>query len=127
MKTYCTVALSMLAGLAVGAAAVQGLYAQAKPPVYTVAEIEMSNPDAYMKEFAPTAQVALKAGGSKLLAAGKATSIEGEPPKSRVTVRRYNSMDEAKAAYSSAEYKEARKIGDKYAKFRVFAVEGVQD
>jgi hypothetical protein len=36
MKTYYTVALSMFAGAALGAAAIQGLQAQAKPPVYTV-------------------------------------------------------------------------------------------
>ena len=39
MKTRYTVALSMIAGAALGAAAIQGLHAQAKPPVYAVAEI----------------------------------------------------------------------------------------
>jgi uncharacterized protein (DUF1330 family) len=34
-------------------------------------------------------------------------------------------MEDAKAAFSSPEYMEARKIGDKYATFRVFAIEGV--
>jgi len=34
MKSRYAVALSLLAGTAVGAAAVQGLHAQAKPPVY---------------------------------------------------------------------------------------------
>ncbi len=28
-------------------------------------------------------------------------------------------------AYNSPDYKEARKIGDKYATFRIYAVEGV--
>jgi uncharacterized protein (DUF1330 family) len=125
MKTRYTVTLTLLAGIAIGAMAVQGLHAQATKPIYTVAEIDISNPDAYAKEFAPAAQAALKAGGSQLLAAGPATSIEGEAPKSRVTVRVYKSMDEVKAAYGSPEYKEARKIGEKYSKFRIFAVEGV--
>ena len=82
-----------------------------------------------MKEFSPKAQAALKnVAGSQFVAAGTATKIEGEPPppSARVTIRRYNSMEDAKAAYSSPEYKEARKIGDKYATFRVFAIEGVQ-
>ena len=39
MKTYYTVGLSMLAGAALGAGAIQALHAQAKPPVYYVAEI----------------------------------------------------------------------------------------
>jgi len=94
--------------------------------VYTCAEIQISDINGYMKEFAPIAQAALKTSGSQLLAAGPGTSIEGEPPKTRVTVRRYNSLEEAKAAYSSPQYKEARKMADKYgAKFRVFAVEAV--
>ena len=43
MKTRYTVAVSMIAGAALGGAAIQGLHAQAKPPVYYVAEIEVTN------------------------------------------------------------------------------------
>jgi len=39
--------LGMLAGTLIGAAAVSGLHAQAKPPVYLVTEIDVTNPDAY--------------------------------------------------------------------------------
>jgi uncharacterized protein (DUF1330 family) len=53
------------------------------------------------------------------------TALEGDPPKTRVTIQVWDSMEKMKAAYESAEYKEARKIGDKYAKFRAFAVEGL--
>jgi len=42
MKTRYTVALSMFAGAALGAAAIQGLHAQAKPPVYLIGQIEVS-------------------------------------------------------------------------------------
>jgi len=124
------IASVLLAGVALGALAVEGLHAQAKPPVYTIAEIQIkeSDRDAYMKEFSPKAQAALKSiAGSQFVAAGTATKIEGEPPPAgtRVTIRRYNSMEDAKAAYSSPEYLEVRKIGDKYATFRVFAIEAV--
>ena len=127
MKIKYTLALTLVAGVAIGAVAVNVLHAQQGKPVYTVAEIQIKDSDAYMKEFAPKAQAALKkAPASQFLAAGPATKIEGEPPppSTRITVRRYNSMEEAKAAYSSPEYLEARKIGDKYATIRVFAVEG---
>ena len=43
MKTQYTVALSMLAGIGLGAVAVQGLHAQAKPPAYLVIEINKVN------------------------------------------------------------------------------------
>ena len=56
MKTRYVVALAVVAGFGLGAVAVQGLHAQAKPPVYYVAEIDVSNPDAYAKEYAPKAR-----------------------------------------------------------------------
>jgi len=63
MKTHYTVTLAMVAGFGLGAVAVQGLHAQAKAPVYYVAEIDVTNPDAYAKEYAPKAQALIKAAG----------------------------------------------------------------
>jgi hypothetical protein len=60
MKSNYKVAVAMLAGVALGALAVQGLHAQAKPPLYVVSEIDVSNLDAYLKEYVPVAQAALK-------------------------------------------------------------------
>jgi uncharacterized protein (DUF1330 family) len=53
------------------------------------------------------------------------TSLEGAPQKSRVTINVFDSLEQARASRNPAEYKDARKIGDKYAKFRAFAVEGL--
>ena len=127
MKTRYTVALAVLAGFGLGAVAVQGLHAQgAKPPIYFIAEVDVTNIDAYTKEYAPKAQALIKASGGRILAAGqKVTAIEGQPPKPRVAVQVWPSMEKIKAWRDSAEYKELRKIGDKYAKFRAFTVEGV--
>jgi hypothetical protein len=44
MKTRYTVVLSMIAGAALGGAAIHGLHAQAKPKVYTVTELETAGP-----------------------------------------------------------------------------------
>jgi len=72
------------------------------------------------------AQAALKSAGGRFLAAGQnVTALEGEPPKTRVTIQVWESLEKMQAAYNSAEYKDARKIGEKYAKFRAFAVEGL--
>jgi uncharacterized protein (DUF1330 family) len=130
MKSIVGNASILAAGLALGAIAVEELHAQTKQPVYTIAEIQIkeSDRDAYTKEFSPKAQAALKSiAGSQFVAAGTPMKIEGDLPPSgtRITIRRYNSIEDAKAAYSSPEYKEARKIGDKYATFRVIAIEGV--
>ena len=116
----------MLAGAGLGAAAVQGIYAQAKPLAYVISEIEITDKDAYAKEYVPLAVKALKESGQKQLAAGgKTAAISGEPPKSRIVLSVFENMEKAQAAYTSPEYLEARKIGDKYAKLRIFVVEGV--
>jgi len=54
-----------------------------------------------------------------------AVAIEGTPPKSRVAIQQWQSMEQYKAYRASAALADARKIGDKYAKFRTFAIEGV--
>jgi len=128
MKIYYTVGLSMLAGAVLGAGAIQGLHAQAKPPAFVIAEIDVSNPDAFAKEFGPLAVKALgenDSGYKALARGGKTVGIEGDPPKSRIIINQFADMDKALAAYNSPDYKAAKVIGDKYAKFRLIAVEGL--
>jgi uncharacterized protein (DUF1330 family) len=124
MKTHYTVSLAMLAGFGLGAVAVQGLRAQAKAPVYYISEIEQTDAAGYSKEYLPKVQAQIKAAGGHIVAGGKATSFEGAAPASRVVVQTWDSMEQIKKWRSSPEYKELRTVGDKYAKFRAFAVEG---
>jgi uncharacterized protein (DUF1330 family) len=126
MKSNYKIAIAMLAGAVLGAAAVQGLHAQAKPPAYVISEIDVTDKEAYAKEYVPLAVKALKESGQKqLVAGGKTAAISGEPPKSRIVLSVFENMEKAQAAYTSPAYLEARKIGDKYAKLRIFVVEGV--
>ena len=126
MKTRYIVALSVAAGIAIGAAAIQTLHAQAKLPGIVIAEIDVSNVDAYTKEFLPLADKAFASFSSTFLTrGGRIETINGAAPPKRVIIRQFDSLEIAKAAYTSPAYMEARKIGDKYAKFRIFAVEGV--
>ena len=60
MKTLYVAAASLTAGAVLGAAGVQVLHAQAKPPVYQVTLQEVSNLDALIKEFVPAARAAVK-------------------------------------------------------------------
>ena len=126
MKSKLALALGLVAGFGLGAVATQGLHAQGKPPVYTVTEIEITNLDAYVKDYAPLAQASIKSSGGKLLAAGqKITPLEGTPPKSRVAIQVWDSVESAQKWRASEDYKKAREIGDKYAKFRAYAIEGL--
>jgi uncharacterized protein (DUF1330 family) len=126
MKTRYTVALSVVAGVVIGAAAVQALHAQATPPAYVVAEIDVTNVDPYDKEYVPPAAKAITDGGGRyIVRGGETAAYYGEPPKSRIAIMAFESMEKARAAFNSSAYKEAKKVGDKYAKFRVYAVEGL--
>ena len=121
-------ALALLAGCLIGAGGMQALHAQQKPrPVaYVISEIELTNPDAYAKEYVPLANKALAESGQKRLASGGTTvSLAGEPPAPRIVLSVFESLDAAKAAYTSPAYLEARKVGDQYARLRIFAVEGL--
>jgi uncharacterized protein (DUF1330 family) len=127
MKTRYTVALAMFAGFGLGAVAVQGLHAQAKPPVYQVVEIDTgANQEAYAKDYIPKAQAAIRAAGGKFLAAGgKTTTIEGAPPKSRIVIQQWDSVEKIQAYRDSAAFKDLLPLRNKLATFRSYAVEGV--
>jgi uncharacterized protein (DUF1330 family) len=126
VKTNYKVAIALVAGAAIGGAAIQGLHAQAKPQAYIVSEITVTNVDAYTKEYVPLARAAIKKTGGKLVAASQnTTSLEGAPQKSRVTINVYESLEKAQASRNDADYKAARIIGDKYATFRAYVVEGL--
>jgi len=125
MRTQYAVALAVIAGFGLGAVSIHTLHAQAKPPVFVVAEIDVSNPEAYAKEYVPKAQALIKKHGGKFLAASNnVVAFEGTPAK-RIAIQQWESMEKVKAWQNSAELKENRKIGNKYAKFRVLAVEGM--
>ena len=126
MKARYTVLAAAIAGFGLGAVTIDQLHAQAKPPVFYIGEIDVKNVEPYTKEYAPKAQATIRKAGGKILAAGSnITVIEGAPPKARVAVIQWDSVEQIKAWRNTAEYKEARKIGDKYATFRAFAVAGV--
>jgi uncharacterized protein (DUF1330 family) len=125
MNSRYKTALAVVIGATLGAAAVEGLHAQAKPPVYTVTEIDVNNVDGYMKEYVPVVQPLIKKGGGTLLAASlKVTAMLGAAPK-RVAINRWDSLEAAQALYNSPDYKAAEAVGSKYATFRRYAVEGL--
>jgi len=116
---------AMLAGVAVGAITVQRVHAQASPPVYFVVENEINDVQSYLKEYAVPARAMIKANGGRYLAAGDATTFVGEPPKARVAIFVFDDIEKIRTWQNSPEYKELKKVGDKYAKFRNYAVPGV--
>ena len=132
MKNRYTVAFAMLAGVGIGAVAIQSLHAQTNRPVYLVTEIDVTDPGAFGTEYAPKVQASIKAAGGRIIALGGAggagakfvTQVEGQPPK-RVVIQVWDSLQKMQTWRSSDDYRDARKIGDQYAKFRSYAVDGL--
>jgi len=125
MKNRFIVALSMLAGALVGAA-IQALHAQTKPPVYMIAINEISDQDGYTKEYVPPAQKSVKDHGGEYVAAGPGTRVAGNLPAGPVVILRWESMEALQAWRNSPEFQAALKIGEKYAKFNIVAVNGLR-
>jgi uncharacterized protein (DUF1330 family) len=64
----------------------------------------------------------LSKGGKYLARGSKTASIKGESPK-RIVILSFETLEAAQAAFASPAFQEAVNIGEKYAKFRVYAVE----
>lgn len=126
MKTPYVVALSVTAGMVLGAGAIQGLGAQTKPPVYQISLEDVSNPEGIEREYHPLASAASGKYGSHHIANGLAVSIDGTQPKNRlVVINQWDSLEQIQTWFNSPEYQKAREVGNKYARFQIFAVEGL--
>ena len=64
MNTKSKIAIALVAGVALGAAAVQGLHAQAKPKAYVVSELEPLD-TAVIGTYVPKVLAAQKAAGAR--------------------------------------------------------------
>src|SRR5271163_3972895 len=82
MNRQISLGLAMLAGIAIGAVAVQALHAQARPKAYSVTEIEVLD-TAALNAYLPLVGPAIKAAGGRNFntAGGKAIAFTGESPK----------------------------------------------
>ena len=125
MKTFHTATLSLLAGILLGAIGVQTLHAQNKAPAFVVGEIDVTDQARYFAEYVPPAVKAIVDGGGKYIVRnGRSVSLYGDAPKA-LAIMQFDSLEKAQAVFSSKAYTDAKAIGDKYAKFRIYAVEGL--
>jgi uncharacterized protein (DUF1330 family) len=127
MKTTFKIAIAVVAGAALGAAAVQGLHAQAKPKAYTVAELETLDAAA-QASYVPAVLAAQKAAGGHPFntGGGKIVAMEGAAAPKRVAITEWDSLEQAQAFYNSAAWKNLAPHRDKAAKtVRRYSVEAV--
>lgn len=128
MKTRYVVILAMLAGAALGAAAVNGLNAQGKAPgayaVFTYTEIP--DPAGFKTNVADTAvDIAKKHGGNFIVRTAVFSVLrEGTPPfpLKRYAIIAFDSVQQAKDWYNSADVKDGRTYLEEHTKGRAFVV-----
>jgi len=126
MNLSAKLAGSVLLSVTVGGAVTQAIHAQARPPAFAVVEIDVSNPEGFQKEYSPNAGKIMDAARGKYLTRGpsRKVSIDGEPVKPTTVIIQFENLEKAQAVFGSSEYREHRKVGDKYAKFRIWLAEG---
>src|SRR3984893_11120584 len=100
MNQRIALGLTLLAGVAIGATAIQGLHAQAKPPAYIVIPILKINDPAGFKaavsDRAAAAAELAAAGGHYVVRSQKFIKVDGDPPE-RLVIIAFDSVEKAQA------------------------------
>ena len=127
MKSALKITATIACGLLVGGGAVQLLHAQSKPPAFVVSEIAVRDQGGYEKNFLKATEKDISDHGGKYLAGGynKTLSLSGSEPPNRVVILQFENMDAVKAWRDQGAMDMENTVGNKYAAFRIYAVEGV--
>jgi len=127
MKTHYGIGVAALAGLAVGAAAIGGLYAQAKPPAYVIIDIsETLDVDAYIKAVSAAEPNATEsAGGRFIIRTNAPVALDGAAAPNRLVVIAFDTVEKARAWHNSQAIREVNAVRMKTTKSRAFVVEGL--
>ena len=100
MKVHYSLGLALLAGIGIGAAAVQSLHAQAKPKAFLVSESEVLDAGALASYTAAISAVQKAAGGRSFGTRGKIVASVGEAPK-RVGISEWDSLEQVQTYLNS--------------------------
>jgi len=102
MNPKSKIVLAIVVGAGLGAAATQGLHAQATPKAYAVSELETLDAAA-AAAFVPVIAAAQQAAGGRNLrtGGGKIVLMEGGETPKRVAITEWDSLDKALAFYKS--------------------------
>jgi uncharacterized protein (DUF1330 family) len=126
MKAHFKVAITLVTGAAIGAAAVQGLHAQATPKAYVVTEIEVIDQEAQNAYLPKVGEVIKSTGGTYLARGGKIVALEGEAPK-RMTIVVYDSLEKAQASRNSPAWAALSAERSKAIKTKSYVTEGLSN
>ena len=125
MKSKFKLAIALVAGAAIGAAAIEGLHAQSTPKAYVVTEIEVINQEA-QNAYLPKVGVVIKStGGAYLARGGKIVALEGGDAPKRATIVVYDSLEKAQASRNSPAWTALSEDRKKAIKAKSWIIEGL--
>ncbi len=125
MKAHYAVALAVATGFGLGAVAVQGLHAQAKPPAYLLAEVQVTDPNTW-KQYIAALPGTLAPYKTRTLARANPVALDNSaPPAGSLVIIEFNNMEDVKAFWNSPAYQAIIPLREKSAKTRIYAVEGM--
>jgi uncharacterized protein (DUF1330 family) len=126
MNRRIATGLTLLTGVAIGATAIQGLHAQAKPPAYVIVAVRKINDAATYKTgvLDKAAAVIAAAGGHFVIRTDQITSFDGTPPVRFVLIQ-FDSSEKAQAWHNSAAMKDIDAARLKSTDSLSFSVEGM--
>ena len=116
--------LAGIIGVSLGAVVAPVLYAQAGPPAYLVAEIDVTDAALYKQYLDKGGPLYAKFAGRFLVRGGTIETFAGEPPK-RSVIAVFDSLAQARAFRDSPAYQELVPLRDRASTFRAYIVEGV--
>jgi uncharacterized protein (DUF1330 family) len=124
MKTRHKTAMALVAGIGIGAFAIQVLHAQAKPPAFLIFDAEVKNAAAY-QPFLQTAAKEVQAQGGKYLVAGiRPDVLKGTPTPNIISISQWENKENIIRWFNSDAMKPVREAQDKYTVTRLYIVEG---
>ena len=94
-------------------------------PAYLVAEVQVHDTEGYEAYRAGVLAAARPYGGRYVVRGGQTELLEGAPPPARVVIVEFDSMSQLKAFWESPQYVPLRRIRERCATSRIFAVQGL--
>jgi len=92
---------------------------------YIIANVQVSNAEQY-EQYKRLSSLAMQAHGAQVCVRGGAVEVlEGDWTPERVVILQFNSLEQARAFYASAEYGAARQARQGAAVMRMVLVQGV--
>jgi uncharacterized protein (DUF1330 family) len=127
IETYVIAASAAIFGAAVGAAAAAGRQTPGTPKAYIVTEVDVTgDKEAFQRDYAAhVLATTVPFGGRYLARGGRTVGLEGDPPKGRIVISVFDTVEQAQAWRNSPEYMKIAAVRLREATSRQYIVEGL--